>query len=167
MWITSADEEGRAKAAVIGSTVAAKLFEGQSPVGKQLRIGATVFTVVGVLEPKGSSGMGDDQDDVVFVPLSTAMARLQKTKHLQSIEMSVAREDQMDAAQAEVTAVLRESHRLSPSDENDFDVMNQAEIIKNGFGERLDAHDPSGGYRGSVAHRRRHRHHEHHARLGD
>jgi len=129
-WITSADEASRAKAAIIGSTVAAKLFEGQDPVGKQLRIGATVFSVVGVLEPKGSSGMGDDQDDVVFVPLSTAMARLQKTKHLQSIEMSVTREDQMDAAQAEVTAVLRESHRLSLSDENDFEVMNQAEIKK-------------------------------------
>jgi len=129
-WITSADEASRAKVAVIGSTVATKLFEGQDPVGKQLRVGATVFSVVGVLESKGSSGMGDDQDDVVFVPLSTAMARLQKTKHLQSIEMSVTREDQMDAAQAEVTAILRESHRLSPSDESDFDVMNQAEIIK-------------------------------------
>ena len=129
-WLTSADEAGRAKVAVIGSTVAAKLFEGQDPVGRQLRVGSTVFTIVGVLESKGSSGMGEDQDDVVFVPLSTAMARLQKTKHLQSIEMSVTREDQMDAAQAEVSAILRESHRLSPGDESDFDVMNQAEIIK-------------------------------------
>ena len=129
-WLTSADEVGRAKVAVIGSTVAAKLFEGQDPVGRQLRVGSTVFTIVGVLESKGSSGMGEDQDDVVFVPLSTAMARLQKTKHLQSIEMSVTREDQMDAAQAEVSAILRESHRLSPGDESDFDVMNQAEIIK-------------------------------------
>ena len=129
-WMTAADEAGRAKVAVVGSTVAAKLFEGQDPVGRQLRIGSTVFTIAGVLESKGSSGMGEDQDDVVFVPLSTAMARLQKTKHLQSIEMSVAREDQMDAAQAEATAILRESHRLSAGAENDFDVMNQAEIIK-------------------------------------
>jgi putative ABC transport system permease protein len=129
-WLTAADETSRAKVAVIGSTVAAKLFEGQDPVGRQLRVGSTVFSIIGVLESKGSSGMGEDQDDVVFVPLSTAMARLQKTKHLQSIEMSVTREDQMDAAQAEVSAILRESHRLSPGDESDFDVMNQAEIIK-------------------------------------
>ena len=129
-WLTAADETSRAKVAVIGSTVAAKLFEGEDPVGRQLRVGSTVFSIVGVLESKGSSGMGEDQDDVVFVPLSTAMARLQKTKHLQSIEMSVTREDQMDAAQAEVSAILRESHRLSPGDESDFDVMNQAEIIK-------------------------------------
>ncbi len=129
-WITSADDASRAKVAVIGSTVASKLFAGQDPVGKQVRIGSTVFTIVGVLASKGSSGMGEDQDDVVLVPLSTAMARLQKTKHLQSIEMSVTREDQMDAAQAEVSTILRESHRLSAGAEDDFDVMNQAEIIK-------------------------------------
>ncbi|MCE1195602.1 ABC transporter permease, partial [bacterium] len=129
-WMTSADDASRAKVAVIGSTVASKLFAGQDPVGKQVRVGSTVFTIIGVLASKGSSGMGEDQDDVVLVPLSTAMARLQKTKHLQSIEMSVTREDQMDAAQAEVTAILRESHRLSAGAENDFDVMNQAEIIK-------------------------------------
>jgi putative ABC transport system permease protein len=129
-WITSADEASRAKVAVVGSTIASKLFEGQDPVGKQLRVGSTIFSIVGVLQSKGSTGMGEDQDDVVFVPLSTAMARLQKIKHLQSIEMSVAREDQMDAAQAEVTAILRESHRLSAGEGSDFDVMNQAEIIK-------------------------------------
>lgn len=124
-----ADETSRSKVAVIGSTVAAKLFADVEPVGQRLRIGSTLFTVIGVLESKGSSGMGDDQDDVVMVPLSTAMARLQKDKYLGSIEMSVTREDQMTAAQAEVTTILREAHRLKQGDADDFDVMNQAEII--------------------------------------
>ena len=128
-FFSQSDETSRSKVAVIGSTVAAKLFADVEPVGQKLRIGSTIFTVIGVLESKGSSGMGDDQDDVVMVPLSTALARLQKDKYLGSIEMSVRREDQMTAAQEEVTAILREAHRLKQGDENDFDVMNQADII--------------------------------------
>jgi putative ABC transport system permease protein len=128
-FFTVSDETSRNKVAVVGSTVAKKLFADKEPVGQRLRIGSTIFTVIGVLESKGSSGMGEDQDDVVMVPLSTALARLQKSKYLNSIEMSVTREDLMDAAQAEVTAILREAHRLGQNDEADFDVMNQAEII--------------------------------------
>jgi len=128
-FFSQGDEASRSKVVVIGSTVATKLFADAEPVGQKLRIGSTIFAVIGVLESKGSSGMGDDQDDVVMVPLSTALARLQKDKYLGSIEMSVTREDQMTAAQEEVTTILREAHRLKQGDENDFDVMNQADII--------------------------------------
>lgn len=128
-FFSQTDEATRNKVAVIGSTVAAKLFSDAEPVGQKLRIGSTIFTVTGVLASKGSSGMGDDQDDVVMVPLSTALARLQKDKYLGSIEMSVTREDQMKAAQEEVTTILREAHRLKLGEANDFDVMNQADII--------------------------------------
>lgn len=128
-FFSAADETSRNKVAVIGSTVASKLFSGQDPVGQRLRVGSTLFTVIGVLESKGSSGMGDDQDDVVMVPLSTALARLQKDKYLSMIELSVTREDLMTMAQNEITTILREAHRLSQGEENDFNVMNQAEII--------------------------------------
>ncbi|MFA5852043.1 MAG: ABC transporter permease [Spirochaetales bacterium] len=128
-FFSQSDEVSRSKVAVIGSTVAAKLFTDAEPVGQKLRIGSTIFTVIGVLKSKGSSGMGDDQDDVVMVPLSTALARLQKDKYLGSIEMSVSREDQMTAAQQEVTSILREAHRLKQGEANDFNVMNQADII--------------------------------------
>ena len=128
-FFSQSDEASRSKVAVIGSTVAAKLFTDAEPVGQKLRIGSTIFTVIGVLKSKGSSGMGDDQDDVVMVPLSTALARLQKDKYLGSIEMSVSREDQMTAAQQEVTSILREAHRLKQGEANDFNVMNQADII--------------------------------------
>jgi putative ABC transport system permease protein len=129
-FFTDDDSSSRSKVAVLGSTVAAKLFGDADPIGQSVRIGTTPFTVVGVLAAKGSSAMGDDQDDVVMVPLATAVTRLMKDKHIDSIEMSAAREDLMSQAQAEVTTILRESHKLAAGDTADFDVMNQSEIIK-------------------------------------
>ena len=128
-FFSEGDETSRNKVAVIGSTVAAKLFANGDPVGQKLRVGSTIFKIVGVLSPKGGNAMGGDQDDVVMVPLSTAIARLQNSKYIGTIEISVARADQMDAAQTEINSILRESHRLGSADANDFDVMNQAEII--------------------------------------
>jgi putative ABC transport system permease protein len=129
-FFTDKDLSARSKVAVLGSTVAAKLFPGEDPVGKSIRILTTPFIIVGVLASKGSTGMGEDQDDVVMVPLDTAVNRLTKDRKIESIEMSIVREDLMTEAQAEVTAILRESHKLSDGADADFDVMNQSEIIK-------------------------------------
>jgi putative ABC transport system permease protein len=127
---TTKDNTQRSKVAVLGKTVAAKLFPSDDPIGQSIRIGSVPFTVIGVLASKGSTGMGNDQDDVVMVPLETAVNRLLRDKSISSIEMSVSSEGLMDEAQAEVTAILRESHKLEEGDTADFDVMNQAEIIK-------------------------------------
>lgn len=127
---TEKDLSSRNKVAVLGTTVAAKLFPDQDPVGQRVRIGSTPFTIIGILESKGSSGMGDDQDDVVLVPLDTALTRLAKSKTLNSIEMSAASEGLMEQAQKEVDQILREAHRLNKTEETDYDIMNQAEIIK-------------------------------------
>jgi putative ABC transport system permease protein len=129
-FFTDQDLTERSKVAVLGQTVATKLFGTSDPVGQTIRIGTTPFTVVGVLESKGSTGMGNDQDDVVMVPLDTALTRLAPSRTLDSIEMSVVREDLMSAAQAEVEQILRESHRLTSTADADFDVMNQSEIIE-------------------------------------
>ena len=128
-FFTEKDSSVRAKVAVIGSTVAKKLFGEEDPIGQRVRAGMTPFTVVGVLATKGASAMGDDQDDVVMVPLETAVTRMQRNRYLGSIEMSAVREDLMEPAQAEVEQILREAHRLSTGDEADFDVMNQSQII--------------------------------------
>jgi len=128
-FFTDRDLARRSKVVVIGSTVATKLFGTDDPLGTSVRIGTTPFTIVGVLASKGSGNNGNDQDDVVMVPLDTAVNRLLRDGKIQGIEMSVVREDLMDAAQADVTAILRESHRLSDGSDNDFDVMNQSEII--------------------------------------
>jgi len=124
------DNAARSKVAVLGTTVAAKLFGSEDPVGQRLRIGSQPFTVVGVLASKGSSAMGDDQDDVVMVPLDTAINRLSRGRYMGSIEMSAVKEEYMDAAQAEITTILREAHRLADGDTADFDVMNQSQIIE-------------------------------------
>ena len=124
------DGAARRKVAVIGSTIAKKLFgDEDSAIGASIRIGRVPFTVVGILATKGSNAMGEDQDDLVMVPLETAINRLQRDRSLGSIEMSVAREDLMTAAQEDVDAILREAHHLSSSATADYDIMNQAEII--------------------------------------
>lgn len=128
-FFTDKDLSRRAKVAVIGSTVAEELFPGEDPVGKSIRISSTPFTIVGVLGSKGAGNNGTDQDDIVMVPLDTAVNRLMRDGNVQSIEMSIIREDLMDEAQAEITAILMEAHRLTADDEQDFTVMNQSEII--------------------------------------
>ncbi len=129
-FFSQKDLASRAKVAVIGTTVARKLFGSADPVGQRIRAGTTPFTVIGVLASKGASGMGDDQDDVVMVPLDTAVTRMQKDRYLGRIEMSAVRQDLMDLAQKEVDSILRESHRIAAGDGADFEVMNQADIIK-------------------------------------
>jgi putative ABC transport system permease protein len=129
-FFTEADLTARNKVAVLGATVAKKLFDGVDPIGEHIRIGTTPFTVTGVLKSKGSSGMGQDQDDIVLVPLDTALTRLMKDKYLNSIEISATSASLMKEAQTEIDQILRESHRLSSTDTADFDIMNQSEIIK-------------------------------------
>ncbi len=129
-FFTDKDMTSRAKSAVLGSTVAAKLFPDQDPVGKYIRIGTTPFTVVGLLSSKGANAMGSDQDDVVMVPLDTALNRLMVDGRINSIEMSAVSESLMTAAQSEAESILRESHKLAAGTDDDFDVMNQSQIIQ-------------------------------------
>ncbi|MDR1315667.1 MAG: ABC transporter permease [Spirochaetales bacterium] len=129
-FFTGRDVAVRAKKAVIGATVAKQLFPDDNPIGKHFRVAKTPFEIVGVLEVKGSNAMGSDQDDIVMVPLSTAIGRLRRSKYLQSIEISAVSEEYMDDAQSEVETILREAHRLGPEADNDFTMMNQAQIIE-------------------------------------
>ncbi len=127
---TEEDLKARNKVAVIGSTIATELFDNQNVIGSKLRIGKTPFTVVGVLGSKGSNNMGEDQDDIIMVPLDTALSRLSKERFLDSIEISVISEELMEPAQNEIEAILKEAHRIGPTDTEDFTVVNQAEIIE-------------------------------------
>jgi putative ABC transport system permease protein len=129
-FFTEKDAATRSKSLVLGTTVAAKLFPDTDPVGQYVRIGTTPFTVIGVLASKGANAMGSDQDDAVMVPLQTALERLTADGRINTIEMSVVREDLMTAAQNEVTDILRISHKLPDGTQNDFNVMNQSQIIQ-------------------------------------
>ncbi len=129
-FISEQDVKGRRKIAVIGSTVAKNLFGGVTGVGETLRIGNAPFQVVGLLKSRGTNSMGQDLDDVVLVPLTTALVRLSRNNYLSTIEISAISEDKMTEAQAEVEGILRDSHRLADDKENDFEILNQSQIIE-------------------------------------
>jgi putative ABC transport system permease protein len=117
----------------LGRTVAQRLFERESPLGRVVRIRDIPFAVIGVLAPKGKSSTGRDQDDKVMIPLSTAGVRLMGTRldavgGLRYIMVKVDRAQRMEAVQAELRRLLRQRHRLAPGYPDDFTVSNLAEI---------------------------------------
>jgi putative ABC transport system permease protein len=118
----------RARVALVGTTVAEKLFGEEDPVGKVIRINRVAFTVVGSIRKRGSTGWMDP-DDVVVVPLSTAQARLFGTDDVSSINVKVLREDRMSQAVVEVEDLMRRRHRLGDQQENDFTIRNQADLM--------------------------------------
>jgi len=121
------DVRGMRKVAVIGSTVATNLFPGTDPVGSQLQIRNVPFDIVGVLTPKGQNAGGQDQDDIVVIPYTTAQARLAGNSRIWQILVSASSPQDLAAAQQEVGEIMRESHKIGDGDD-DFTVRNQTEI---------------------------------------
>jgi putative ABC transport system permease protein len=120
----------RNKVAVLGATAAEQLFGGEDPVGGRIRIGTNHFTVTGVLDRKGAGSNGNDQDDVIMLPLDTALTRLANSRSLNSIAISAVSKEYMDAARNEAELILREAHKLKEEDTADFEIMNMADIIE-------------------------------------
>ncbi|MDR2136766.1 MAG: ABC transporter permease [Synergistaceae bacterium] len=126
------DERGAAKVAVVGETVARELFGKANPIGRSIRIKNIPFEVVGVLAPKGQSAMGQDQDDTVIVPITTAQRRLVRGSFAGSVNMAYVQAkdiSMMDSAITEVRALLRQRHRLSSDKEDDFDLRNMTQMM--------------------------------------
>jgi putative ABC transport system permease protein len=129
-----ADIAGATKVCLIGQTVARQLFGGVDPVGQQIRIRRVPFTVIGVLEAKGQSMMGTDQDDLVLMPISTARKRvlgatsLAKQRSVGTIWVKVRDGYDMKAAEEQVRALLRQRHRLQPGQDDDFSLRNLEEV---------------------------------------
>ena len=127
------DLAGATKVCLIGQTVARQLFGGVDPVGQQIRIRRVPFTVIGVLETKGQSMMGTDQDDLVLMPISTARKRvlggtLAKQRNVGTIWVKVREGYDMKAAEEQVRALLRQRHRLQPGQDDDFSLRNLEEV---------------------------------------
>ena len=115
----------RNRVAVLGNTTAKNLFrDAESGLSQQIRIGNIYFTVIGLLESKGG-----DSDDVIMVPMDTAMTRLLNTRDINTIYMSVAGKEYMEAAQNEAEMILREARNIREGAEDDFTVMNQKDMI--------------------------------------
>ncbi|HET7224838.1 MAG TPA: ABC transporter permease [Candidatus Eisenbacteria bacterium] len=128
VFITDPDVRGAAKVCVLGQIVVDQLFPGADPVGQTVRIKDVPFRVIGVLSFKGGSGFGGNQDDIVMIPISTAMRRLMGVTHIQNISVSAASESQVDQASQQITDLLRQRHRIHPGDNDDFMIFTQLEM---------------------------------------
>ena len=115
------------KVAIIGQTIVKQLFPDGDPIGQTLRIRNQPFRVVGVLEAKGLSVQGSDQDDVVIIPYTSAMKRVTKQTMLRSINVQAISPDTIDDVQSNIVALLRQRHRTTEQTD-DFTVRNQEEI---------------------------------------
>ena len=127
---TEKELTSRDRVCVIGQTVADTLFLEVDPIRKTVRINKAPFRVVGVLNSKGQSSMGQDQDDVVFVPLTTAMQRLMGITYIRNITIQCENENTIEQVQSDVVTLLRQRHKIRTGEDDDFSVRNLAEIIK-------------------------------------
>lgn len=129
-FITQSDLNSRNRVAVIGTTVATNLFEEANPVGKTIRINNQPYKVIGVLESKGQSSVGQDQDDVVIVPLTTAQERLMGITYIKAINIQVSSADKIEQVQSEVETLLRQRHHITNGKEDDFNVRNLTSLME-------------------------------------
>ena len=127
---TEDDVRTSADVAVLGETVRQNLFGSADPVGQTVRIGNLPFQVVGVLTAKGQSGMGADQDDAIYVPITTLQKKITGQPWLQYIVVSAVSQPASYAAQNQITALLRDRHRIRPGQDDDFQVRNLADVAQ-------------------------------------
>ena len=127
---TDDDVSHSANVAVLGATVQQNPFGNSDPVGQTIRIGALPFQVVGVLTAKGQSGMGADQDDGVYVPITTLQKKITGQDWLQYIMVSAVSQPASYAAQSQITSLLRDRHKIRPGQDDDFQVRNLADVAE-------------------------------------
>ena len=128
------DYGGGAKPVILGETVRKALFGDEDGIGQTVRLGRVPFTVVGVLASKGQGGFGQDQDDIVVVPLETARRRLSNAQGLppgavQAIAVGVDDARNLASAQAGIESLLRQRHKIEPGADDDFVVRNISQIV--------------------------------------
>jgi len=127
-FFTEAEVKAAAKVAVLGNSVLAQLFPDSDPIGAVIRVRNVPFKVVGVLEKKGGGTSGNDQDDQVVIPYTTAMKRIQGNNRFGMIQASATSPETISGAMAEIRALLRQRHRIGPGQDDDFSMRSQEEI---------------------------------------
>ena len=131
---TNTDVDAAARVALLGKTVITNLFNGEDPVGQVIRIKTVPFTVIGTLAPKGQSPTGQDQDDVILMPISTAKRKVIGTSQANYAAVGAitvqAREGRTEDAQAQMAILLRQRHHLQPNEDDDFTIRNMEEVFK-------------------------------------
>ena len=144
-FISDADVEERSRVVVIGSDVFGKLFQpNEDPIDQTIRVNNILFRVIGVMEERGAGIGGANLDEMIFIPLTTVQDRLFRRRTVSGeyqvnvIYASVVSEDRMEAAQQQITELLRERHNISFRGEDDFVIINQSDLISI-FGDILSA----------------------------
>ena len=125
------DTKNGTKVAILGQTVASELFGDVDPIGKTIRIGNIPFRVIGLLKSKGSSGMGQDQDDIIFIPITTAQRKVFGTDFpgtVSMINVKAQNDEVMSVAQEDITAILKARHHIGARQDNDFEIRNLSEM---------------------------------------
>jgi ABC-type antimicrobial peptide transport system permease subunit len=144
-WFTDQAESQGVSVAVVGATTAQELFPtGTDPVGKQIRAGTALFTVIGVLQAKGSSG-GGNSDDVIFVPFSAAFNHLNSSNYVSQIQVQVASTNDLTLAQQQITTLLRQRHHLYGPDPSATSTSTQRTTSLLGGGGGRGGPPPGGG----------------------
>jgi len=114
----------------LGKTVVENLFGGQDPVGQEIRIRNSPWRVIGVLKPKGQSGMGQDQDDTIVAPYTTVQKKVLGITYIHSIMVSAISQAASSVAEQQITDLLRQRHRIPASEDNDFMVRNLSDLAE-------------------------------------
>ncbi len=125
---TPQDVRGANKVAVVGQTIADQLYPGEDPLGQIVRVKNVPFIIVGVLKAKGLSVQGQDQDDLIIIPYTSAMKRVQRVTTLRTILVQAARPTLLNPVQQQIIELLRQRHKITPGKDDDFTVRNQQEI---------------------------------------
>ena len=128
-FITASDIKKRNRVAVIGPTVASNLFGAENPVGKNIRINNQPFKIIGLTAEKGQS-IGQDQDDVIYIPITTAQERMLAITYVHSINIQVSSPERMNQVQADVENLLRQRHHIHHGAEDDFTVRNMTSLME-------------------------------------
>jgi putative ABC transport system permease protein len=127
---SASDVTIQSKVCLLGQTVVNNIFTSdENPIGKIVRFNKIPFKVIGVLAMKGENAYGQDQDDIIIAPYTSVQERITANIHFQNIYVSAKNENVTDSATNEISAILRVSHRLKPTDTDDFAVRTQAELI--------------------------------------
>jgi putative ABC transport system permease protein len=129
-FFTDADVRTAARVIVIGQTLADNLFPGADPIGQDLRVMNLPFRVVGVMARKGQDPQGRDQDDVAFAPYTTVQKKLLGRDRVQIAYVSAISQDATYTAQSQITDLLRQRHKLTASEPDDFTVRNMTDVAE-------------------------------------
>src|SRR5205823_11971231 len=133
--ITGEDVDGAAKVALVGQTTALNLFGESEPLGQIIRIKKVPFTVIGLLDRKGQNSWGQDQDDIVMIPMSTAKKKVlgksnSNPRAVAAISVKIRPDEDMSEAEAQLRELLRQRHRLQGYQDDDFWLRNLSEILQ-------------------------------------